>query len=262
MENIYQKTNGTSSIIQENWEEIKKQASNFLLNVKDERHVWLSSTSGKFKIDLILCEEEEFNFKKNITTHTLENGEIGTSGSVPEPFIINIRATVGELYWEEQNKINFLDTVQNGMNTLSAVSPSLSTQAQQYMNKTNNIINKVDNVINKVDNVVDFIDGIFNNENYKKQKKAFFILKNLFLMKIPININTFYGIFDNMSIKDLSIKNNNLTTSEINISLQQMNFVKIETKKINSPITETQKAKSVNNGIDRSTAKSIIINNR
>lgn len=261
MDKYYKSAKNLNNNLQKNVEELKKEIKDFLINVKDERHIYLSSYGEKWKIELILTEEEVFNFSKQITTHTIENGKTATSGAVIEPLTINIRAIVGELFFLQSDNIKYLDILQDNLNEFSNISPSLSNTAQEYFNKINNIVEKTEQALNRIDNSLEYLDSFFNGKQYGEQKKVFILLNNLFKNRYPIYINTFYGIFNNMAISKMSFRNENLTETRIDLTLQQMDFVySIIKNKENSAIADTQKSEVKNNGIDKSVLKKITEN--
>lgn len=260
LKNSYNYLQNKNADIQNLYDSFKKKASDFIFN-NDYSNVAITTQNNEVGFNLILTEQEAIDFKSNITDYVLENNTMVQSGNTRQPLIITLKGKIAELYETKEKSIKYFDKIQQGLNKFTGISSNLSITAQQYFNDVNNLINKVENIVDKVDNAFNFVDTLFNQDGeFKNQLKAFQFLKTLWETGELFSINTFYGVFDNMLIQDLSfIQNESEYTSEISITLKQITFAKIQqNKKLNSEISATQKSEKVNNGINKSVLSKLI----
>ena len=240
-------TNNYNNIKVETKQKLNDAFQKININLDDEL---LIDNKGINGFSFMIPEETKIKLEKTITQYTLENNDMVASGCSLQPLTFNLSGKVGELFIEapltEQKSDN---VIQASLNEVGAFAPRLSAAAQQYYNKTTNIINKVENVFNTIDGAFDFLENLIKSETETQQELAFKALNSIWSSKVTFSINIEYGIFNNCTLKSVEItQGDNKYISNINLEIQQLNFVEKIIIKQATKITATQKAETKNNG--------------
>lgn len=241
-------------------EEIKsslKEAYETLFIIPEKDNVGISTT-GQVEdnvnaFSFLITQEESLNLSSNITDYVLEDNTMAQSGNTRQPLQVDITGIVGELFYEKPQTLLKAEVfTQTKLNEFAGISPSLSIKGQEYLNKVNQTTRKIQNVVNKVDNAFTFIRNFTSNQGLTQQQQASQILLSMWRAGTPFAVSTYYGVFENMQIKDLKIRQeDNLMQSLITMTLKQITYTQTKTRELKAEeITKAQKGKKQNNGTE------------
>lgn len=152
-----------------------------------------------FVFDVIA--REEIMVESDITDHFIEdNSSIQDHIALrPERFILS--GFQGELRDIFSNAfLSILTTVQS-FGTVGGLAPEFSAQAAQVYSQISSVASKVGNVFNQAQNIYDIFLGRSTTAN--RQQQAFQHLYNLWLARQLCQIETPYGILNDMAIEHI-----------------------------------------------------------
>lgn len=233
-----------SKNIKEVWEEADSQFN----DIKD---AWDKIFITPDKADLGIDATFEFHIKKSesiklqstISDYVSEGNENIQSNITLQPLEFTITGSIGENFIKAPRINKLSKAIQQRLNPLGVFNSNLTTQAQQYLNKLDNVVEKIDNVIDKIGGAFDYVNNFTKNVELN-QNKTFLMLMTLWKSKKLLTVKSDFYTADNMVIQSIDFSQGEDTRdkSECSITLKQMTFATIKTKKVSSAM-----AKKLNN---------------
>lgn len=204
-----------------------------------------------------VCNQNNLTLKSDITQHyTEDNLFINDHWAVASPQYI-LSGIIGEVIYTRPtnltNKIQDLYT-KSGLDTLAKLSPVLGNYTQSVLN----IVTHVNSIMNRYYKITS--QGLTNwkSKGLDKthQRRVLDELERLMNNRILVNVYTPYGIYKNLAIISVNIRQNANTkyVSDIEITFQKWRMPndilgKDAEEDEKSEVAEAQKSKEVNKGL-------------
>lgn len=204
-----------------------------------------------------VCQQNNLTLKSDITQHyTEDNLFVNDHWAVASPQYM-ISGLIGELIYTRPTswsaKVESLYS-KTGLDTLSKLSPLLSNYTLSVLN----IVTKVNSVYDKYTKIAKqtFKDWNNSNNDITNQRRILDELEKIMNNRILVNIYTPYGMYYNMAIVSINIRQNpnSKYMSDIEITFQKWRtpnepFGKGDEPKQTSEVAEAQKSKELDKGL-------------
>jgi hypothetical protein len=175
-------------------------------STKDENEVIASINArgiGGFFSDIRVTEEQSYN--STVPDFPVEDGSFIQDHVILFPVEIKVVGKIGPIHFAQKEE-NFLSTISNTVDTLSALLPKkTAAQLRKIRSQTVNIVNTVDSYISGFNNIFDKFSG--DKEDLLKLFNDFMIdIRN---NKKFVDIQMSYKTHKNMIITSFVIKTDN-----------------------------------------------------
>lgn len=170
-------------------------------------------------------KQETLKLSADITDYVVEDNSTVNNNITLKPEIFTFTGTIGDNVIKAPKRTKVSSFVQKKLNPLTALSPKLTTQAQQYLDTFNKISAQADSIVNSVGGALDYMTNLAK-EIEPNQKKQVATLIMLFKKRELMTAATDFYALNNVVIQDLSINSVEETTGkiEITMTLKHINF--------------------------------------
>jgi len=181
----------------------------------------LIGVSG-FIFDLI--GTEEFSLDSDITDHYTENNSAIQDHIALRPEKFMLSGYVGELSNNFSNFFLNILTEAQSFGTVLGLAPKFSIQATQVYNSIAAVTSSVAAVVNQAQNIYSLFSGVSTTAN--KQQNAFQYFYNLWLSRQLCEVETPWGILQNMAIENVRVKQDEQTRiiSDFTVTFKAIRF--------------------------------------
>lgn len=236
--------------IKQTWEEASSQYD-------DVKEAWDKIYITPDKTDLGLDATFEFSIRKSesirlqstISDYVSEGNENIQSNITLQPLEFTITGSIGENVIKAPRLSKVSKVLQERLNPLALFNANMTTQAQQYLNKFNDVLENIDNVIDKVGSAFDYVNNFTKNIELN-QNKTFLMLMTLWKSRSLLTVKSDFYTANNMAIQSIDFTQGEETRdkSECSITLKQMTFTTIKTKRVSGTmakkLNDTKKGKT------------------
>jgi hypothetical protein len=170
----------------------------------------------------------------DITDHYAENNTAIQDHVAIRPVEVTMRGFVSELTLPKpQGVVGLLAAAQNVLTQVPAYiqryTPGVTQTLQKAVTKVQSTVNTINQTLAKAQNIISLFPGA--PPVVSKQAKAYAQLSTAMKQKLPMTIDTPYGMMTNMIIKRLAFvqPEDTQSWSDITVTLKQINFVEVAT---------------------------------
>jgi hypothetical protein len=175
-----------------------------------------------FIFDIIATEE--FSLDSDITDHYTENNSAIQDHIALRPEKFMLSGYVGELTNNFTNFLLNILTEAQSFGTVLGLAPQFSIQATQVYNQIAAVTSSVAAVVNQAQNIYSLFTGVSTTAN--KQQNAFQYFYNLWLSRQLCEVETPWGILQNMAIENVRVKQDENTRiiSDFTVTFKAIRF--------------------------------------
>lgn len=169
---------------------------------------------------------EEMSLDSDITDHYLEDNTAIQDQIAVRPEQFTLSGYVGELAQNKPNTFTSILTTLQAFGPVPALLTAFSTQAAQVYLRLANIASSNRDPINKAANIYSLFSNISTTVN--KQQNAFQYFYALWQTRQLCEVETPWGIFVDMAILNVRVKQDELTreVSDFSVTFKKMRFAK------------------------------------
>lgn len=216
-----------------------KSLPDLVKNVVNQTIVTIPGLGGKFDpgnrigvsgfvFDIVA--KESIVLESDITDHWLEDNTAVQDHIALRPIRFTLTGYVGEIRDIFQGSFLSVLTTLQSFGTVAGLAPSFSAQAAQVYGKVASVASKVGNVYNQAKNVYDVFFG--SNTTANRQQEAFQYFEKLWESRILCQVETPYGVLDNMAIESVQAMQDEDTRQISNFSVTFKKINKATTTKV------------------------------
>lgn len=178
---------------------------------------------------------EDIQLEADITDHYVESGSFVTDHVVLKPIIITLSGYKGELVYTHPEKDSAQDVLNNATSLLSSVAAYNIPLTDQAAGKLSALTNQVayaagqaEAIKKRGSNLVKYFNGDDDTENL--QQRAFISLQAMWNSKQIMDVQTPWGFYQNMIIKNISAKQDAESNdyTDFTVTLKEMRFVDVK----------------------------------
>lgn len=215
-----------------------------------------------------IIKSHRLQMQSQITDYWLENNTAVQDTINISPLIITLEGLVGEVVYappksfrdEIISKINSLHPTASGFTLTSKLSVigALIPSVDNYTQLAKNAINYTEAAYKRYKKLWDSLVNPTSKYVKSRQKQIFETFNDYWQNRVPLTVQTPYGVFERMYIQNVDLEQGETNTvSNLSVTLKQLNFAEVQyTKadkkvldKVNSearePETNLGKAKSI-----------------
>jgi len=174
------------------------------------------------------------SLEADITDHYAENNTAIQDHVALRPVEVTMRGFVSELTMQKpQGVVGALAAAQSALTQVPAYiqkyTPGVTQTLQKAVTQVQNTVNTINQTLAKAQNIISLFPGA--PPQVSKQAKAYSQLSTAMKQKLPMTIDTPYGMMTNMLIKKITFvqPEDTQSWSDITVTLKQINFVEVET---------------------------------
>lgn len=167
---------------------------------------------------------EEMMLDSEITDHYSEDNMSVQDQIALRPEQFTLSGYVGELALNPVNPYTNILTTLQAFGTVPAMISIFSPQASQVYNRLSTIASNGQNIINKAANIYSLFSDLSTTTD--KQTNAFQYFYNMWLSRQLCEVETPWGIFENMAILNVRAKQDEITRviSDFSVTFKMMRF--------------------------------------
>lgn len=167
---------------------------------------------------------EEMMLDSDITDHYIEDNTSIQDQIALRPEQFTLSGYVGELTGNVTNPFTSILTTLQAFGPISAMLVPFSVQASQVYNKLSTIATNGQNIINQAANIYTLFSDLSTTTN--KQQNAFQYFYHLWLSRQLCEVETPWGIFENMAILNVRARQDEDTReiSDFSVTFKMMRF--------------------------------------